>query len=85
MRKLEQWWFRYFSYATKDNDDAWVRWLVMFILCVPCTIGCVLNLTHGKGQTWILISFFMLIAFAIPWITVYFYHNYRIRKEQKKK
>lgn len=81
MRKLEELWFRFFSENTANTKDWWVRYLVWGILATPAIIGVIVNEVKGNnaGLPWIYVFAGMLLVFAIVWIIVYYYHNWRIK------
>jgi Na+/melibiose symporter-like transporter len=86
MRKLEEFWFRIFSEKTANIKDWWARYVVWTILATPFIIGVIINLVLGgsKGIGWVLVGCGIMVVFAIIWITVFFYHNWRIKKEKTK-
>ena len=83
---LEEFYFKYFSSSTAHSKDGWVRYLVHGIMSIPFTLGfffTVMGLIDvarffGTILTW------MLIIFAVPWIVVYFYHNWKLKNLGKK-
>jgi hypothetical protein len=79
MRKIEQFWFKYFSYSTRNSEDCWLRYMVYLILFIPSAIGVGLDILGKNGLIWIYIFCGLLIIFAIPWIIIFFYHNWRIK------
>jgi len=84
MRKLEQFWFKYFSYATKDNEDSWVRWAVATYLSGLASVGIIADVLGVKDLaefsfTALLISF---AIFGTLWIIVWIYHNIRLRRNE---
>ena len=83
MKKLEEFWFRIFSEKTINTKDWWVRYVVWAILAFPFVVGVIINATHHfkGGIGWILVGCGMMVIFAVIWITVYYYHNWRIKKE----
>jgi len=85
MRKLEQFFFRYFSQSTQFSEDAWLRWAFYTFLFV-LVAGGILN--ENLGAPIIAKIFFFSFAgifttFGILWIIVWFYHNWRIYHEKK--
>lgn len=87
MRKFEEFWFRIFSEKTINTKDWWVRYVVWLILATPFIIGVIINLALGssKGIGWVIVGCGMMVIFASIWITVFFYHNWRIKKEKNEK
>jgi hypothetical protein len=86
MRKLETWWFHYYSTATfYAGIDLWVRYLTVLILAFPAVIGIVLDLTDRPlGATLCFVLFGgLLVLFAILWMIVWIYHYWRIKYENK--
>jgi hypothetical protein len=81
MKKLEEFWFRYFSYSTINSKYGWVRYLWYVILLIPLVIGVVLDLFHKNGHVPLFIFLGMFGSFAIVWMVVWFYHNWRIKHE----
>jgi hypothetical protein len=81
MRKLETFFFRYFSFETLNTKDSWVRYTWAAILTSLAMIACILNATTGKGQILILIFITLFTIFALLWILVFFYHNWRIKNK----
>jgi len=83
---LENFYFKYFSSSTASSDDGWVRYLVYGIMFVPFVVGFFftimgfMDLARLSGN----ILLYMLIPFAIIWIVVYLYHNYKLKKLGKK-
>lgn len=82
MRKLEIFWFRYFSYSTTDSKDGWVRWVVTGVMFFPAVIGAIMDINDRNALPWIWIYIGLMVAFAVVWITVWFYHNWRIKHER---
>lgn len=82
---LEKFWFRYFSSSTLDSKDYWVRYIVYGIMMIPFSLGflfTILELSDLVGIcSYILAG--MLVPFAIVWIIVWFYHNWKIKKFNK--
>ena len=83
MRKLELFFFRYFSQETLDSKDGWVRRLVGLIMFVPFLIAFVLTIMWKSAKVPTYIFMGMLIPFAIVWIVIFFYHNWRIKHNGK--
>ena len=83
---LEDFFFKYFSSSTSDTKDSWVRYVVFGIMCIPFIAGIwfavmgFINFALFFGK----VLSIMLIPFAIIWIVVYFYHNYKLKKLQKR-
>lgn len=87
LQKLEAFRFRYFSRSTLDNDDDnWLRYVVAIAMLVPAAIGVVFDLTGQRVEAviWFCIFTGLLVGFAVVWIVVWFYHNWRLRHESKK-
>ena len=86
MKKLEEWWFHYYSTATfYAGIDLGVRYLTYSILFIPALAGVILDLSGrplGATLCFILFCALMLI-FACIWMIVWIYHYYRIRNENK--
>jgi hypothetical protein len=82
MRKLEQFWFKYFSYATKDNEDSWVRYAVVAVFTLICAVAIYSDVQGYEALAEILFDTFLylFLAFGITWIVVWIYHNIRLRK-----
>jgi Flp pilus assembly protein TadB len=83
MYRLECWWFKYFSYATVESKDQWLRWVVYLAIFIPALTGCILDFLFIGGFVFEMIAVGILVPFSILWITVYFYHNRRIKKLNK--
>jgi uncharacterized membrane protein YesL len=85
MRKLEEFWFRYFSQATEYTKDNWLRMTVAGVMLLTTLLGVIFD-TFGYPRlakvSFLLFSLEMII-FALLWITVFFYHNWRIKHESK--
>ncbi len=83
MKKLEQFWFRYYSQATVNNDnDNWLRYVTAIVLFIPAAIAVILDVLGGNGTIPIIIFILLMVLFSITWIVVYFYHNWRIRHDR---
>lgn len=82
MRKLEQFWFKYFSYATKDDDNSWVRWAVATVFVLLSISGTVADMQGYEALAKILFDIFIILftAFGFTWIVIWIYHNIRLRK-----
>lgn len=83
MKKLEQFFFRYFSAATQFSEDAWVRW-TFYIFLVALVAGGIFS--ENLGAPILAKIFFYSFAgiyttFGILWIIVWFYHKWRINHE----
>lgn len=86
MRRLEIFFFKYFSTSTIDNDDDnWLRYLVALILFTPALLGIVLDTTGRPISALLCFILFMalMVIFGVVWIIVFFYHNWRIRYERQ--
>ena len=84
MKRLEQFWFKCFSSETlEDPTYFWVRWVWYIILIIPLIIAVILD--HFKSDYIpALIVFGCLFGpFVIIWIIVWFYHRWRVKKENK--
>jgi hypothetical protein len=79
MKKLEIFFFRYFSQETFGNKDGWVRNVVAIIMFIPFLTAFTLTVIgkNAKIPTYIFMG--LLVPFAVLWIIVWFYHNYRIK------
>jgi high-affinity Fe2+/Pb2+ permease len=85
MRKLEEWWFHYYSTAMfYAGIDLWVRYVTWGILALPAIAGIVLDqlgMPIGAGLCFILFMALMIV-FSALWIIVWIYHNWRIKHER---
>lgn len=83
---LENFYFKYFSSSTADTKDSWVRYVVFGVMLIPFVAGMwftavgFMNLAQFFGD----ILFVLVTIFAVPWVIVYYYHNYKLKKMQKK-
>jgi len=87
MRRLEQWWFHYYSTATfSAGIDLHVRYLTTLILALPAVIGIILDqLGMPLGALLCFLLFVsLMVIFAILWIIVWIYHDYRIKHDNNK-
>ncbi|MFA5153343.1 MAG: hypothetical protein WC554_12340 [Clostridia bacterium] len=84
--KIEKFYFKYFSQNTLEKH-IWLKWLIVSIMFIPFVfafIGTVNNGSHQLIEIFTFIFCGLIISFAIPWIYVWFAHNCRIKKIQKK-
>jgi hypothetical protein len=79
MRKLEEFWFRYFSESTLNTKDCWVRYVVALILAFPYIVGILLDILGMDYTIPVLIGVVLMVCFAALWITVWFYHENRLK------
>lgn len=84
MRKLEAFWFKYFSYSTLGNEDDWVRYAVVVFLTAVAIAGITCDVLDKRTLAKVLLNSYgiLLLLFGIIWIVIYFYHNYRIKHER---
>jgi len=85
MRKLEQFFFRYFSTSTLYAEDAWVRWAPYSAMMALVAGGIFSESLGAPILAKILFFSFagIFTTFGILWIIVWFYHNWRIRHENR--
>ena len=84
MKKLEAFFFKYFSESTKDSEDSWVRWAFAILLLA---IGMGVAITDSNGYevaARVLVYIFnaIFVPFGVLWIIVWFYHNWRIKNNK---
>ena len=84
MKRLEEFMFKYFSWSAFVSDKyGWVNYTLFGIFITPLIIGVILD-QLGKDYIPALIVFGCLfLPFCLVWITVWFYHNWRIKHENK--
>jgi hypothetical protein len=82
MRKLEQFWFRYFSEATLNTKSGWVRYAVAAFFGWTALLGVLFDVfgRHTPAKVLFIIFFLELLLFGLLWITAWVYHNWRLRK-----
>jgi protein-S-isoprenylcysteine O-methyltransferase Ste14 len=82
MKKLEIFWFLYFSRYSEETSVWWVKYVVYVIMATPMLIGFIFTTLglDAKIPTYIFIILF--VPFALVWIIVWIYHKYRIKKEE---
>jgi hypothetical protein len=80
---LEKTYFRYFSASTIDSDEWGVRYIVYLIILIPLCIGIVLDLFDKDWRIPVFIFSGMLLMFGIFWIITWFFHNWKIKKQNK--
>jgi Flp pilus assembly protein TadB len=80
---LERFYYQHFSSSAENNRAGWI---VFFSFLTPFIIGFATTVA-GSDETLIKIATFsytgLLVAFAIPWIYVWFKHNARIKRIMK--
>jgi hypothetical protein len=84
--KIEKFYFKYFSQSTLQKNK-WASWVVAGVMFIPflfAFIGTVSNASQKLIGISTYIFSGLLVCFAIPWIFVWFMHNCRIKKIQKK-
>ena len=81
LNKLDDFWFKYFSIATINFPDWWVRKAVVGVMLIPflAALFCSIIGADAAVKVFGLIFCFMLLIFGIVWIFVFFYHNWRIK------
>ena len=81
--KFEIFWFKYFSANTANTSDGGVRRVVAGVMCIPLLIAFFFTVVDmmAVAKVFGLIYAGLLVAFAIVWIFVFFYHNWRIKHE----
>lgn len=83
---LEEFYFKYFSGSTANSENGWVRYVVYGVMFIPLTLGLfftiigLIDLARFFGNVLLI----MLIPFAVVWIIVYFYHNWKLKNLGKK-
>ena len=83
---LEEFYFKYFSSSAAHSKDGWVRYLVYGIMSIPFTLGFFftvigfIDVARFFGNVLLI----MLIPFAVVWIIVYFYHDWKLKQLNKK-
>ena len=83
-KKAEIFYFKYFSQQTLQ-ENKWLGWLVALILFIPFLFGFIFAVLNKIELAKIpaLVQAGLLVAFAIPWITVWYIHLFRIRRIRK--
>ena len=71
--------FKYFSEATKDSSDGWVRYAVAGTMAVPFALAFLGTVVGWVDLTRVSVYTFvaMLLLFSIAWIVTYYYHNHK--------
>jgi len=81
MKKLEQFFFRYYSYDTLNDDRYnWLRYVTAIIFLIPVVGAVVLDLLNINCRIPLCVFMGLFLPFCVLWIVVWFYHNWRIRK-----
>ena len=83
LRKLEEFYFRYFAQSTIESEDIWLRAMVsltMILTALTAVVFDVLLLPKLARVTLFIFAGEMGI-FGLLWIIVFFYHNWRIKHE----
>ena len=82
--KLEVFFFRYFSESTIDTKDWWVRYVFGGVMLIPMGLGFVFTVLDKYIPAKICTLTFtgMLVVFSALWITVWFYHRHKIKKNE---
>jgi hypothetical protein len=76
MRKLEEFWFKYFSRSTLNDDKTnWVRYIVYLILCIPAIIAVAADRMGRDWRVPLYIFIGLFGTFAVLWIIVWIYHK----------
>lgn len=73
MKKLEAFWFKYFSANTLNTSDGWVRQAVAGVMFIPFFIAfffAVMN-NMAVAKVFGLIYAGLLVSFAIVWLVVF--------------
>lgn len=84
-RKIEIFYFKYFSTQTLQ-ENKWLGWIVALILFIPLLIGFIMTVCNSPIELIKipgLIQAGMLVLFAIPWISIWYVHKFRIKKIRK--
>ena len=81
LNKLDDFWFKYFSIATINSPDGWVRKAVGGVMLIPFLISFAFVIFDNMPVAQFIGFIYagMLLVFAIVWIFVFFYHNWRIK------
>jgi hypothetical protein len=81
LNKLDDFWFKYFSIATINSPDGWVRKAVGGAMLVPFLAALFFSIIENDALVKVfgLIFVFMLLIFGAVWIFIFFYHNLRIK------
>ena len=83
---LENKWFLWFSRSTLDTQKLQVRDVVAIVMLIPFMFGFVFTILGLQDlvRIFIFIELGMLVPFALVWIFVFFYHNWKIKKLNNK-
>ena len=84
MQKLETFFFKYFSYATRNDENSWVRYALVAFFTIICACGIYCDVMGYENLAKVLFDSFLYLftAFGILWIITWFYHKWRIRHER---
>ena len=83
--KLEKFYFKYFSTDTPSKNK-WIARIFVAIMFIPFLlgfIGTILGASNKFVGIFTCMFCILLVAFAIPWIYVWFTHKLRIKRIQK--
>lgn len=84
LRKIEEFYFRYFAQLTIESEDIWLRAIISLIMILTALLAVVLDVLMLKQLARIVLFIFAgeMGVFGLLWIIVFFYHNWRIRHEK---
>jgi len=80
--QLEERWFWWFSISTIDTKHWQVRDTVGAIMLIPFAFGFLFTVMGLQDlvRIFIYIELGMLVPFALVWIFIFFYHNWKLKK-----
>ena len=81
---LEEMFFRFFSESTQHTKDGWVRFVVYLVFLIPIVVGVVLDQIGKNYLPAITVFAVLFLPFCLLWIITWFYHNWKIKKLNKK-
>jgi hypothetical protein len=80
MKKLEEFWFKYFSGSTKDDERYnWLRWTWYCFLLSLVLAGVILDCFNRNWRVPIYTFLGLLVIFSGIWIAVWIYQRWRTR------
>jgi hypothetical protein len=82
MRRLEEFWFKYYSTATACDENSWLRWMTYCIFSLPLLWASVANELGGNIKIPLIIFLRMFLPFCLLWIIIWIYHTIRLTHER---
>ena len=84
MKKIEQFFFKYYSLSALENKQhVWVRYVTFAIFIFPIIIAIILDRLRLNYKLPLIIFIILFGGFCIMWIITWVFHYLRIKNKPK--